>query len=113
VRCRTEPFILALLAFHTALLALAIFTRRHMNFQIFLWASIRELFFLSISCTNIRFTQVVLLGFGARALNEYGAVRWQEFATQNYFDTNGLFISFLFSLPLFLIAFYLTVRGLK
>jgi hypothetical protein len=43
--------------------------------------------------------------FSVRYINEALRLRWQELGfTQNYFDKHGVFISFVFSLPLLLIG---------
>ena len=52
---------------------------------------------------------MVVPGFGER-LNTYGAEHWREFATQNYFDRNGTFFSFMISAPLLGDAFLIVVR---
>ena len=44
-------------------------------------------------------------GFLAQPLNGVLHERWQEFADQDYFDENGLFISVVFSGPLLFIGF--------
>lgn len=46
----------------------------------------------------------------AENINTLGARHWTEFATQDYFDRHGVFISLLFSLPLMVIALYIVVR---
>ncbi|KAM7458214.1 hypothetical protein BLSTO_01033 [Blastocystis sp. subtype 1] len=42
--------------------------------------------------------------FGGRTLNKLGSRYWKYFATRNYFDEDGLFFSFVISLPLLLIT---------
>lgn len=41
----------------------------------------------------------------AEVFNQYGSSHWEKFATQDYFDKNGVFISLMLSAPLLLIAF--------
>jgi hypothetical protein len=45
-------------------------------------------------------------------INEYAASNWRLFAREQYFDSNGLFISVLFSMPIIvntaiIVAFWL------
>jgi hypothetical protein len=49
-------------------------------------------------------TCVVLFVYSASYLNTYGHEHWQDFASQNYFDKNGAFISAVYSAPLLLMA---------
>ena len=42
------------------------------------------------------------LVFMAERLNEIGRERWQEFSTQNYFDTHGVFMGVVFAAPMLL-----------
>jgi len=87
-----EPFIRWILYFHLAIILLAIFTRKYYNMQVFIW--------------------ICLLGliYCASYINEYGAEHYFEFATQDYFDPRGVFISFLFSLPLIAITLGITIN---
>ena len=58
-------------------------------------------------------TLVVLCGAARSAeyLNEFLGMRWRGFATQNYFDPRGIFISLMFSAPIVLIVLTLVVRA--
>ena len=42
------------------------------------------------------------LCFGSEKINELGAKNWRVFAMEQYFDSNGLFISVVFSTPIIL-----------
>ncbi|KAK8818580.1 hypothetical protein WA538_003893 [Blastocystis sp. DL] len=44
------------------------------------------------------------LVFGAKGLNSLGRKYWKHFSKTNYFDQDGFFISFFFSLPILLIT---------
>lgn len=46
----------------------------------------------------------------AEHLNAALAAHWQSFATQPYFDKQGIFISAVYSAPLLLIMFVILVR---
>jgi hypothetical protein len=47
--------------------------------------------------------------YSAETLNDVAREHWQLFASQLYFDKSGVFTSFLFSLPLILIASFILV----
>jgi hypothetical protein len=51
---------------------------------------------------------VVLFG---ETLNSLGAQHWEAFATQPYFDANGVFFSAVISAPLMVIMFLVLVGG--
>jgi hypothetical protein len=54
----------------------------------------------------------VATGFLASRLNHLGATHWKKFATQDYFDKGGFFISVMVSLPSAVIAVGIVVlRG--
>jgi len=55
----------------------------------------------------------VCLVYSAEWLNRLGSTHWRSFATQNYFDERGVFISVLFSAPLLVIAFGLLINALR
>jgi transmembrane protein 18 len=54
----------------------------------------------------------VLLVYFSEFLNELGARNWQRFSKQQYFDSNGLFISVVFSSPILLNCIFLLARFL-
>jgi Transmembrane protein 18 len=49
--------------------------------------------------------------YNAERINAALAQEWQRFATQNYFDPNGIFISALVSGPLLFLMFVILVRA--
>lgn len=49
----------------------------------------------------------------AEKLNRFLGAQWQSFATQNYFDPHGIFISILWSGPLLVIAMLILVSILN
>lgn len=55
------------------------------------------LLFRSIFCL---FT--VLLVYFSETINELAAIHWRSFSRQQYFDSSGLFISTVFSIPILL-----------
>ncbi|OAY82867.1 transmembrane protein 18 [Ananas comosus] len=89
-----EPWLIGLLAFHVLLLLATIITRKHVNFQLFL--------------SILAFSGVYL----AERINTLLGEHWKSFASQNYFDPQGLFISVLWSGPLLLIAILIVVNTL-
>ncbi|KAJ8445162.1 hypothetical protein Cgig2_029534 [Carnegiea gigantea] len=89
-----EPWLMCLLGFHVLLLLTTIISRRHVNFQMCL-------FLLALSGVYL-----------AERLNRSLGAHWQSFATQNYFDPHGLFLSVLWSGPLLIISMLILVNTL-
>lgn len=64
-------------------------------------------------------SRLLLLGtmFGivrsAEWLNKFGAKNWEQYATQNYFDEKGIFISLMLSAPILLMAFFMLISFLR
>ncbi|KAJ1263065.1 hypothetical protein BS78_09G155900 [Paspalum vaginatum] len=90
----TEPWLMCLMAFHVVLLLTAVGFRRNANFQLFL-------LFLAYSGVYI-----------AEKMNEYLGEHWKSFATRNYFDRSGVFISVVWSGPLIFISIVSVVSSL-
>ncbi|KAL9260928.1 Transmembrane protein 18-like protein [Drosera capensis] len=89
-----EPWLMCLLGFHGALLLVTIFTRRNINFQMVLFL-------------------LVLAGiYSAETLNRLLGQNWKSFASQNYFDKHGLFLSTLWSGPLLVISMAILINNL-
>jgi hypothetical protein len=89
-----QPWIMCLLNLHVAVWIVAVATRTRPNFQIGLFLAI---------CAAV---------YAAQFLNAYGARHWRALGlTQNYFDDRGVFISFLYSLPLLSAAGFQMVRA--
>lgn len=44
----------------------------------------------------------VSMAYFTESINEYAAINWKTFSKQQYFDSNGLFISTVFSMPILL-----------
>ncbi|KAJ8759078.1 hypothetical protein K2173_003316 [Erythroxylum novogranatense] len=86
-----EPWLMGLLGFHFLLLIVTIISRKHTNFQMFL-------FLLALSGV-----------YFAERLNKVLSENWRTFASQNYFDPHGLFLSVLWSGPLLVIAMIILV----
>ena len=90
----TETWILALLANHALLFAMAFLTRRVPAVQ----TAIFLVVLLAVAC--------------AERLNAVGNEHWREFATQNYFDPHGVFLAVVFCAPLLLAAFVIMLNAL-
>jgi hypothetical protein len=82
----TEPFVAGLIALHCALLVVALSLRKSQVAQVTM--------LLAISA----------IVFSARSLNSLGHSNWQLFATQDYFDSQGMFMAIFVSGPLLLTA---------
>lgn len=77
-----DPWLAILLTFHIAITMTAVMTRNHANFQIIL------------------FLVLLLLVYFSESINEVAATNWMVFSRQQYFDSKGLFISVVFSVPI-------------
>mmetsp|Transcript_9372 Transcript_9372/g.20187 ORF Transcript_9372/g.20187 Transcript_9372/m.20187 type:complete len:240 (+) Transcript_9372:47-766(+) len=80
-----EPFVKCLLAFHVAVVLLAItLSRNGANMYL-------RLGFMIVIGAIVRLSEY---------LNGIGARRWRDFATQNYFDRGGIFMGIMVCAPL-------------
>ncbi|RCV29324.1 hypothetical protein SETIT_6G003800v2 [Setaria italica] len=89
-----EPWLISMLTFHAILLLVTIISRRNVNFQLILSA--------------LTFSGVFL----AERINTFLGQNWKSFSSQNYFDSQGLFISVVWSGPLLLITILILVNTL-
>ncbi|KAK4778916.1 hypothetical protein SAY86_006444 [Trapa natans] len=89
-----EPFLMGLLVFHFLLLVTTIISRKNSNFQMCL-------FLLALGGVYL-----------AEKLNKFLRENWRSFATQNYFDSHGIFLSTLWSGPLLVMAIIILVNTL-
>ncbi|KAL5466849.1 hypothetical protein EMCRGX_G031000 [Ephydatia muelleri] len=78
----TEPWLLALMGFHTAVFVLIILSRRHQFVQATLLA------LLGILCV------------AGESVNQWAAINYRKFAAHQYFDAGGFFISLVYSAPM-------------
>lgn len=89
-----QPWIVSLLAVHAAIALLALLTRRKPNVQAAMFL---------VVCGAV---------YSAQYLNGALARRWRELGfTQDYFDDRGVFISFVYSLPLLVMCGAMMVRA--
>ena len=93
----SEPFIIGLVVFQIVMFALTLYVgRRGFN-------------------STIRIALLIFVFVIVRAaeyLNTWGAHEWESFATQNYFDRQGLFIAIFWCAPLLVDAFIMLVMFL-
>ena len=86
-----ETFIIGLISFHVLFFLSAVATRRQQTVQMLLMMLI---------------TGLVV---SARRINGLGQQYWRKFATQNYFDHQGIFMLIFFCAPLLLTATFIVV----
>ncbi|CAD7014945.1 transmembrane protein 18 [Ceratitis capitata] len=79
-----DPWLIGLIAMHVLTTVTTLATRNHTNFQIFL------------------FLILLSAAYCSESINEIAAAKWSSFSKQQYFDSNGLFISTVFSIPILL-----------
>lgn len=80
-----DNFIRCILGFHVLMFFLFLISRKNVDLQTCLFFSL---------CILVYFSET---------LNTYGRVYWEDFTDQNYFDTQGIFISIMYSAPLLII----------
>lgn len=89
-----EPWLIGLMGIHVVLLIIAITTRKNLNFQMLLFLTALAGVYL------------------AERFNSHLGQNWKSFAGQNYFDSNGVFLSVLWSGPLLVIAIIILINTL-
>ncbi|XP_014892283.1 transmembrane protein 18 isoform X2 [Poecilia latipinna] len=82
----SEPWLIGLIAFHVLCLFLTVVTCKFYRAQI------------------CHFLVIVGLVYSAEYLNELAAMNWRSFSNFQYFDSKGMFISLVYSIPLLLNA---------
>ncbi|KAL7859685.1 hypothetical protein SRHO_G00148320 [Serrasalmus rhombeus] len=80
----SEPWLIGLLVFHLLCFVFTIFTCKYYRLQIF------------------HFLLMVTMVYSAEYLNEVAAMNWRSFSKFQYFDSKGMFISLVYSVPLLL-----------
>ncbi|XP_017145844.2 transmembrane protein 18 isoform X2 [Drosophila miranda] len=79
-----DPWLIGLILLHLLTTTTALLSRSHNNIQVVLFLVLLSAVYFSES------------------INEYAAWNWSSFSRQQYFDSNGLFISTVFSIPILL-----------
>lgn len=80
----SEPWLVGLLCFHAVCLGSTLLTCRFYRLQI------------------CHFLVMVAMVYSAEYLNELAAMNWRSFSNFQYFDSTGMFISLVYSIPLLL-----------
>eukprot|EP00798_Chlamydomonas_sp_ICE-L_P009781 gene9781-7664_t len=89
-----ERWLIGVLASELLLILAAVFTRKHSSVQ-------AVIFFVAAGIVYM-----------AERLNAIGGQHWTQFATQNYFDQQGVFFSAVVSGPLLIVAFIVLINYL-
>lgn len=92
-----EPFIMGLIALHIIAFVLTIFAIKKCGMG-------SRMLVLTVMAGLVR---------SAEWFNEYGSKNWEKFASQNYFDDKGVFISIMMSGPLLMMAFFMLISYLR
>ncbi|XP_017068741.1 transmembrane protein 18 [Drosophila eugracilis] len=79
-----DPWLIGLILVHILTTTTALLSRNNTNFQVFL------------------FLVLLMAVYFTESINEFAAQNWSSFSKQQYFDSNGLFISTVFSIPILL-----------
>ncbi|XP_055044413.1 transmembrane protein 18 [Misgurnus anguillicaudatus] len=80
----SESWLMGLVAFHVICFAVTILCRKYYRLQI------------------CQFLLMVAMVYSAEYLNELAAMNWRSFSRFQYFDSKGMFISLVYSVPLLL-----------
>lgn len=79
-----DPWIMILILFHISITVITFVTRNRNNFQLVL------------------FLLLLLLVYCSENINKVASDNWRLFSRQQYFDSNGFFISLVFCVPILL-----------
>jgi|688.fasta_scaffold829451_1 hypothetical protein len=90
----SEPLIIVTLGFHMLMLLLVIKTRDYIKVQYFIFMGLLGL------CLYLQ------------QFNIYMNENWSKYATQNYFDEQGAFVSLFYGMPILAICVLIIVRGM-
>jgi len=90
----SEYWLIGLIIFHTVTFLCVLTTRKYTNFQVVL------------------FLLLLGLAFVSEQVNILGAKYWRMFAREQYFDSAGMFITVVYSGPILLNCFIMTVLWL-
>ncbi|KAH7484632.1 hypothetical protein KRP22_005796 [Phytophthora ramorum] len=91
----TEPLIVGLLAFHVVLFVALFLTRKRLYTQFAL------------------FVLIIMMVVSTEAINKWARINWRSFATQRYFDEQGVFMGIFYAGPLLAAGFFQLLLSMK
>lgn len=91
----SEPFIISLIMMQICTVSMLYLTRRHHNVQFVI--------LILLTCVTL----------AAESLNRLGKTHWSSFASQDYFDSNGLFMLVFVTAPFLIYANIIVVCSMQ
>lgn len=106
-----DPWLIGLFTFHISIFMMAILTRNYGNFQALLFFCLCKFKQFYKIVFFIGFFFLVLLVYFSESINKMASTNWKIFSRQQYFDSNGLFISVVFSMPILMNCILMVVSN--
>ena len=110
-----EWWIVLLISFHIFTTIFIIASRHSLMVElpIFVILSKQWFYFFIMSLRRVFFNSSASMALAAERVNEWGAKNWKKFANDQWFDSHGLFISVVYTLPILLNCLMVVILWLK